>query len=79
MVIFIAIRKGIDMGVMEQRFLSFAPWETLGADAHVIVLDERFTFVVGVLLVGKVAVHAAEDDCWECHEKGQVLPHFVAT
>jgi len=40
MVVFIAVRQSVDMGVMDQRVVAISPGKLLGPDAEVVVGDE---------------------------------------
>lgn len=67
------------MWVVEQALVALTPWESLGANAQVVVLDEWWTLVVVLLLVFQVGVQHAEGDCGSSHEEGETLPQLPAT
>jgi len=40
MVMFIAVRQSVDMGVMDQRVVAISPGKLLGPDAEVVIRDK---------------------------------------
>lgn len=75
---FVAVRKRIQLGVMEQAVVPIAPGKFLGANVQVLVfLELRSVEMSMVLLLGQVRVQSAQADSREGHEIRQVLPHLL--
>lgn len=77
--VLIAIGKGVDMGVVEQALVAFAPREALLATTQVFVLDKLLAGLVVLLLVLQVGIQHAQTHGGHGHEEGQTLPHLVAS
>merc|ERR1719340_157066 len=77
-VLFVAVREGVHVGVVEQRVVAVSPRELLAPDSEVVIGNE-LRGGVGVLVSHAEGVHVPEDDDGDGGKEEALLPGLVAT
>jgi len=76
MIIFVASWEWVDMRVVEQASLTIAPGEALSPNAKMFIRNELWSWgwALPLMLHVEPHIHRHQDDTWQGHEEGQVLP-----
>lgn len=71
---FITVGQRIDMRIVEQALAAITPWETLGADAQIIVFNKFSAWLVVTFLMAQIGVDHAQSNGWNSDKEGQFFP-----
>lgn len=74
--VFITVRQGINVGIVEQRMIPVAPREPLGANPQIFIFHERGP-LVRLIFVRQITINPAQNNRREAHEESQVFPQLI--
>merc|ERR1719278_2426522 len=77
LVLFVAVREGVHVGVVEQRVVAVPPGELLAPDSEVVIGNE-LGGGVGVLVSHAEGVHVSQDYDGDGGKEETLLPGLVA-
>merc|ERR1711928_80653 len=78
LVLLIAVREGIHVGVVDQRVVSISPWELLAPDPEVVIGD-KLRGGMGALISHAKGVDVPKDDDGDGSKEEALLPGLVST
>lgn len=75
----VARGQGVHVWVVDQGTGTISPGESLVPDAHMVVRDEFWPWLVVVSLMSQIRVDHAHGDGGQSHQQTQFLPQLVSS